>query len=277
MRGRDADQARRGLQRAAGDHGEALVVDRHGDHPGAGGAQHGPGGRVARLLHPDRVARIDQHAGGEVERLLRAGSDDHLVGPAEHGARHGEIVGDGLAQGAVAAGLAADQEGALWPPPAACEQPRPVAERELVELRQAGRERPRPRAVMPEPHQHGAARRDAAMRRARGAGQPAPGRRLVRQVGRDERAGADPAVDVALGAQLLERRHHGVARYAKIASQRAGGRQARARLQAALQDRLADREVDLAMQGPARRRVDRQRREGQVARVLGHLMSKLAP
>ena len=51
---------------------------------------------------------------------------------------------------------------------------------------------------------------------------------------------------------------------------RAGG-------QLAGEDRLADREVDLAVQRPARRAVDRQRREGQVACVLGHLGHRIGP
>jgi hypothetical protein len=66
---------------------------------------------------------------------------------------------------------------------------------------------------MAETDQHGAARRDAARQGRLAAGRalsgrtlgPAPGWRLVRQVARDERASTNPAVDVALGAQLLER------------------------------------------------------------------------
>ena len=35
---------------------------------------------IARLLHPDRVAGIEQHAGQQVEGRLRAGGDDDLLG-----------------------------------------------------------------------------------------------------------------------------------------------------------------------------------------------------
>ena len=43
-------------------------------------AERGDCARVGRQLHEDDVTGIDKHAGSEVERLLRSGRDDHLVG-----------------------------------------------------------------------------------------------------------------------------------------------------------------------------------------------------
>ena len=53
---------------------------------------------VAGVLHPDRVARLQQHPQHQVDRLLRAGRHHHLVGVAAHRAGGAEVGGDRLAQ-----------------------------------------------------------------------------------------------------------------------------------------------------------------------------------
>jgi hypothetical protein len=60
--------------------------------------------RIAGLLDPDRVARVEQHPGGEVERLLGTGDDEDLLRLAAHGAGGAEIGGQRLAQGPKPAG-----------------------------------------------------------------------------------------------------------------------------------------------------------------------------
>jgi hypothetical protein len=92
-----------------------------------------------------------------------------------------------------------------------------------------------------------------------------------RQASRDERAGPDPPVDVALGVKLLEGGHHGVARHGELARQHARRRQPGARAQRAVQDRAANREIDLAVQRLGAAPVDHERRrQGAADGALDH-------
>src|SRR5438046_895811 len=56
-------------------------VPRHGQGLGAERAEHLEGARVRGLLDRDRVTRIEQRAGDQVEALLRAVDDQDVVGP----------------------------------------------------------------------------------------------------------------------------------------------------------------------------------------------------
>ncbi len=273
VRGRDRDQPRRRLEAAALDHAQTLVIDRHRHRSRPGREQHGPGRRVARLLDPDRIAGVDQHPGGEVERLLGARDHDHLLRAAGDRPRARQIVGDRLTERPVAGRVAADQEGTPGSAPATREQARPIIERELLEFGHAGREGARPRAAAVQPGEAGAAeRRPGSLGTAVRAlsGLRARARHHRRQTVRDERAGADPAVDVALGVQLLERRHHGVARDRELTRQPPGRRQPHPRPQRAVQDGVADREVDLAMQRLGGGAFDLERRGERAGGAFGH-------
>ena len=91
--------------RAAGDagrHVQPLAVDGDRDEPGAGHPQGVPRAVVARLLDPDLAVRLQQHAGRDVERLLRAADHQDLLGVATDGARRAQILGDRLAERPVA-------------------------------------------------------------------------------------------------------------------------------------------------------------------------------
>src|SRR3546814_7356641 len=72
---------------------------------------------IAGLLDPDRVAGVGQGPRREVERLLRAGNDDHLLRRAGDGPRRAEIGGYRLAQRPIAAGIAGHEEAPRRPPP----------------------------------------------------------------------------------------------------------------------------------------------------------------
>ncbi len=65
---------------------EALGVHRDRDNARPRAEQRAAGPRVARLLHPDAIPRIEQHAADQLEALLGAGHDQHLLG-AEAGRR----------------------------------------------------------------------------------------------------------------------------------------------------------------------------------------------
>ena len=57
---------------------------------------------IAGLLHPDRVARVDEQPRQEVEGALSAGGDDHLLGSAAHAASGVQVVRDFVAETRIA-------------------------------------------------------------------------------------------------------------------------------------------------------------------------------
>ena len=61
-------------------------------------AQRGARAGIARLLDRHAVAAPKQHRGGQAQRRLRAGDDQHLLGLAAHGARGAQMLGDRGAQ-----------------------------------------------------------------------------------------------------------------------------------------------------------------------------------
>ncbi len=102
VRRRHEDHARRVGQRRDGN---AVALHRHRMQPGAVRLEELPRARVARILDRRDVAGIEEHAGAQVERLLRAADHDHLAGLAAHRARPPEVGGD-LAAEALVAGAA---------------------------------------------------------------------------------------------------------------------------------------------------------------------------
>ncbi len=70
----------RGRARAPASTSSPSVVDRHRDRAGRGAEHRPPRAQVARLLQPDRVARVDHQAQHLLERLLRAAGDEDLLG-----------------------------------------------------------------------------------------------------------------------------------------------------------------------------------------------------
>jgi len=71
------------------------------------------------------------------------------------------------------------------------------------------------------------------------------------------RAAAPRALEVAFGAKLVVREHHGVARDAEVGGEHAGGGQARTGREAAGEDRLAQAVVELAVERRRRARIER--------------------
>jgi hypothetical protein len=262
VRGRGVDESRGGREPRAGLHAQALFVERDGDEPRAGGPERALRAEVAGLLDPDRVARVGQDARGEVEGLLRAGDDDHLLGVAAHGARRAEVAGDGLAQRRVAGGVAVVEEVAARPTPVARDEPRPELEGEGVDGRQPRAEGAR-REARDVDGRRGeelpALREGAALarRRRRARRQRPRVEQLFREPPRDEGARARLPLDVAFGEELLVGVHHGVARDAQVCGQLARRGQARAGLEPAGEDRAAQRLVELSVERRLRARVER--------------------
>jgi hypothetical protein len=75
-------------------HDQAFGVDGYGNHACAQGLEQQPRRRVARFLDGHAVARLQQHASDEVDRLLRPVRDDDVVRVGLYGPGDFEVVGD---------------------------------------------------------------------------------------------------------------------------------------------------------------------------------------
>src|SRR5437660_1617235 len=74
--------------------------------------------QVARFLYPDWVARVEEHASGEIERLLGACRNYHLTSMAAYRPGCAQVIGDGLAQRPVAGWVARTEQIRRSVPPA---------------------------------------------------------------------------------------------------------------------------------------------------------------
>ncbi len=98
MRRRDHRRPRlRRLGDAGCDH-EPMLIDRYGTQLQAGLLQAPIGHRIAGVLDPDLIPGMQQGPHGDVDGVLRAGGDDHLVGIAAHRPRRPQIVAHGRTQ-----------------------------------------------------------------------------------------------------------------------------------------------------------------------------------
>ena len=102
VRRRDEDHPRRVGQLG---HRDPVALHRHGMEARPVRLEQLPRARVARILDRRDVARIDEHARAQIERLLRAADHDHLAGFAADGARPPQ-VGRDLAPQPLVAGAA---------------------------------------------------------------------------------------------------------------------------------------------------------------------------
>src|SRR5262249_12805047 len=75
----------------ANDH--SVVIYRYRNHVRTCCTEYAAGAVIAGVLYPDVLAFIDEHAGREVDALLRPGDNDHLLGPAANTATGGEVFG----------------------------------------------------------------------------------------------------------------------------------------------------------------------------------------
>jgi hypothetical protein len=81
---------------------QALIIDRHRDHDGAGSRERNAKRGIAGVLNRnDRLPGPYQDSRQEVEGLLRAGRDQDVVRLASDGAGQGDVMGDSVAQAVV--------------------------------------------------------------------------------------------------------------------------------------------------------------------------------
>ncbi len=260
---------------------QPFAVGRHGNEARARPEQRAAGAEVAGVLDPDRVAGVEEHPRRQVERPLRSGDDNHLLRRAAHAARRAEVGGERLAQRAVARGILVGEQPGQGAARAACQDPGPHVVRKGVERRGADPERALLHPVRPIDRrwdrrrggQGGAATRDGTPRRGRpqcdGRGR-VRAEQVVGQRAGDEGAVPDPALEIALGEELVEGGQHAVAGHPQLGRQRARGGQPRPGHEPASQNRPAQPIVDLAVERDTSRPVEDETREGDDRCALRH-------
>ena len=94
--GRDIDQSRLPALPLCQRNVETVLVDRrrHQVRPEAG--EHRGNHRVTRILEAHRITGVDHETGGQIQSVLNARHDDHLIRRATHTPRRAQIIGDGL-------------------------------------------------------------------------------------------------------------------------------------------------------------------------------------
>src|SRR5262249_8508701 len=150
----------------------------------------------------------EQDAGDEIEPLLGAGDDEHLVGVTADATSRADMGGNGLAQRPVARGVAITEQARRRVAPAAHPQALPNSEGEGVQGGQAGAERPRDGVAAGDGDGQKMARKALPSAAVSAGGVARSWGRWDRQgfLGQrlaDEGARTDAAEKVALGQELL--------------------------------------------------------------------------
>ena len=190
--------------------------------------------RVVRLLQHDAIARVDQQARREIDRLLRAVHDHDLLGRAGDAARAGQVARERFAQLRGSAGRLIGEPPGREPSRAAAQDARPGLHRKIgvggLAVAEVEGQRLLPRAPRRAPGRH-REREPPTQRREGRLAAPHPRSRAGRAddsaaAGRehrgDEGSRARAAGRISLGHQLLAGLEHRVARNAQL-SGRAGG------------------------------------------------------
>ena len=232
----------------AAHHVEPRVVDRHRHELHVGSFQHPARPEISGILHPRRIAPIEEEARREVQRRMHARQDEDALRVAAHTPKDPQVLGQRLAKREIAARVHVAEAGRLGAAGVAGDELSPPGAREDVDRRGVGEEGPRPAE-----HRHREAgggqrcpsrgqHRRAALPRRRltpAASKPGVGERLGHEGPR-----AALTADVALRHELLVGRHDGAAGHAELSRQLARGRHARPRRHTPPEDRLAQRLVD---------------------------------
>ncbi|MCY1399850.1 hypothetical protein D9M71_149180 [compost metagenome] len=211
---------------------------------------------MPRIFHPETVLRIEQQHAQQVEGLLGAGHDDHLIGSAIDATGIEDVLGNRLAQGQQSLQFAITEHGLGRLVQVAVQQPLPDRLRECIVGAVAGQERGR---APGRPVGIGNAAKMIAAQRQHGLAQvgQARGLALVFIVFNtaafpfmaDIGPGPGPRRQKTFGNQLIERIENADSRQLQFLAQGPGGGQAHATLNPATEDLFANLQVELAVQG----------------------------
>ena len=274
-RGDEGEPEVRGLAQPVVDD-DSILVDRQRDERRTARDQAVAGADGARILEPDPVAGVEQDAADQIECLLRAAHDDHLFRPAGDVAGGAKVRGDGSTQRQVPQRVSVPHDVLAPASPVPGGQTRPQSHRKGVEVRQRRREAA---GLVGQPL--------ADQRRSAGDGarQPRCARRLGRRSagGRYRRCravavqhpahegpGPDPRLREVLRREPLVRHDDGGPRDAQLPGQGPGGGQPIPRRQAAGEDQVAQRDVELRSDRFAGTLREVQREQQGPARPLDH-------
>lgn len=236
---------------------ESLGIDRHADHRRAERRERGARGRIAGVLDRDDVARPHDDAREQVERLLRALRDEHVVPAAGDRAAESRIARDRAAQLRIAGRIVVLAGAARLLAQRVMQAAPPCVEREQrlvgyaaakVEAGRILRRGHRERVGQVVPQRARIDRIDARPlvddRRRRSH----RGVRHAREAVGDERAVAGARSQVALGHQALECVERRLARHAELFREIARRRQPRTAFETPVDDRGAQLPEDLPRQ-----------------------------
>src|SRR5579859_2260817 len=98
MRGGGRGQARLWTALPPDLHVQSFLIDRHRHQTGTRSKQSTPRTKVAGILQPDGLARIEQRTYSEIKRALRSSCDDNLFRYTAHSTGDANMRGDGLTQ-----------------------------------------------------------------------------------------------------------------------------------------------------------------------------------
>ena len=210
---------------------------------------------IAGVLDPDLVAGGQQHADGDVDRLLGPGGNDDLIHLAAHRARRSQVVADVGTQLGKPGGIRIAK--LIWPEPAhrPMGQAAPCLRRSRVDQGAAGVERSRI-ALHGRPFEIGKGPRRFRHRAQARTRRHAPPHRQAGDIVGDEGARAMAAFDIAFGQQLLIGRDHGGPRHTEPQRHRARGGHARTRAKRTRQHGRAHLRIELTRQRRSARPIE---------------------
>ena len=201
------------------------------------------GARVTRIFHQDRITRIEQQTGDEVECLLCAGGDEHLAGLAADAASAPDVLRDRLAERCIASGISLSVKRAGSAPQDPARDARPEIHRKKVDGRFVRAKR-FSNGTRGWKSRHVLGRDSASFRKGRARrwlrqtnGLPPGSQGLFGQREGDKRTRAPASLDVSFGTKVVERHHHGPAGALMVPGQAAAGRHSGAALQAPIRNR----------------------------------------
>ena len=233
------------------------MIDGHAEDLRASGPHDLASALIVRILEQHAIAFIEQHIGGERERLLRAADDEHILGRGNDAATARKIVTDLFAQYQQAlrigiVGLRMSRGAAELAAPRARELRVRHRHAVLQVVAQALMLASRNALVVERSHAFAA----TGERRARGL----PRRNRLRRGRvrgdvhrcelRDVAARADASLYEAFRGELLVGREHGVARQVELAREHACCGQARARRRPTSENGLLERACQLRVARP---------------------------
>ena len=231
---------------------------------------------VAGVFDADAIAGVQREPHDQVDRFLQARDDHNLLGRADDTSRRSEVIGQRALQRRIPGRRTSFQQRGRHAPQRAARHLRPQRGRKQIERGLIRAKRMRLRldrwreglGALRDVGQSPSARPTIAVVMPRAHARSRVQQRLRQHVA-DVRPRADAAREIAFGLQLIERRHDGAARKRVAMREIARRRQLHARTQPAVENRVAQRRIQLPIRRV--RRPTRSEHEREIRRDMFHL------